>query len=84
MRVRKLLASTTLAAGLVGAGAAGVSTVIGSTATAGAPSHCVEWRVCRDVPVEIDRNPLSLNLVPVEGGGVLIAWPGERTLTLVP
>jgi hypothetical protein len=58
MLVRKLLASTTLAVGLVGAGGAGVSTVIGSTATAGAPSPCPEWRYCRPVPVETIRNPI--------------------------
>ena len=63
---------------------AGVSTVVGSTATAGAPSHCVEWKVCRDVPVAIDRNRLSLNLVPVDVGRVVIDWPVEQGLTLVP
>ena len=84
MRIRKLLAASTLAAGLLGAGGAGVSTVIGSTATAGAPTHCVEWRYCGNVPVEIDRNPLRLNLVPIDGEPVLIEWPGERALTLVP
>ena len=49
MFVRKLIAITTLAAGLGGSAAVAtnLATIVGSTSTAGAPSVCFRETVCR-------------------------------------
>jgi hypothetical protein len=48
MRIRKLIAATTLAAGIGGTAtvATHLTTIIGSTSTAGAPTSCIKRGVC--------------------------------------
>ena len=52
MSVRKLIAASTLVAGLAGSAVvtADLATVVGSTSTAGAPSVCFNKSVCKPTP----------------------------------
>lgn len=76
MRIRKLIAITTLAAGLGGSAAVAtnLATIVGSTSTAGAPSVCFRQSVCtslgkRQPALEIGESSSSVPTGTVSTGG---------------